>query len=55
MLRKKKGQSSLEYIVIFSAIVVAILVLAYTKIKPAVSTLLDSAAAKITTAAGTFK
>lgn len=54
MLKKNKAQSTLEYITVFSAIVAAILVLAYTKLKPAVSSVMDSAAGKITTAADNF-
>lgn len=54
MLKKSKAQSTLEYITVFSAITAAILVLAYTKLKPAVEKVLDSSADKITTAADNF-
>lgn len=54
MLKKNKAQSTLEYITVFSAIVAAILVLAYTKLKPAVEKVLDSSAGKITTASDNF-
>lgn len=53
--RKRRGQSTLEYITIFAAIVAAILVFAYAKLKPAVENVMDSAATKIQTATDTFK
>lgn len=43
----RKGQSTLEYITIFTAIVVAILVFAYTKFRPAVERVLDQSAQEI--------
>ncbi len=55
MFKKNKAQSTLEYITVFSAIVAAILILAYAKLKPAVSGVMDSAVSKITTAADNFK
>lgn len=50
MLRREKAQSTLEYIIVFSAIVAAILVFAYSKMKPAVEQVFNSSAAKITNA-----
>lgn len=55
MLRsKRKGQSTLEYIIVFTAIVAAILGIAYTTLKPAVQGVMTSAANKITNAADAF-
>lgn len=54
MFKKSRAQSTLEYITVFSAIVAAILVLAYTKLKPAVGKVLDSAADKIESSADKF-
>ncbi len=50
--RRNKGQSILEYITVFTAIVAVIVLLAMTKLRPAISHLLDNSAAKIE-AAGT--
>ena len=47
VLTRNKGQSILEYITVFTAIVAVIVLLAMTKLKPAISHLLDNAAAKI--------
>jgi len=54
MLRKKNAQSTLEYIAVFAAIVGAIIVFAYVKLKPAVEKVMDSSATKITTATSNF-
>jgi hypothetical protein len=54
MLRKKKGQSTLEYIAVFTAITAAILFFAYTKLKPAVDRVLTSSANSIEDAADRF-
>jgi hypothetical protein len=54
MLGKRRGQSTLEYIAVFAAIVAAILVFAYTKMKPAVEGVMDSSANGITSAASRF-
>jgi phosphoglycerate-specific signal transduction histidine kinase len=54
MLGKNKGQSTLEYIAVFVAIVAAIALFTYSKISPAVQKIMDSSATKINTAAGTF-
>ena len=53
--RRKKGQSTLEYIIVFAAIVVAVLLLAYKTLNPAVGTLINASAVKITNASATFK
>jgi len=54
MLRRERGQSTLEYIAVFAAIVGAIIVFAYAKLKPAVENVMDSSATKITTATSDF-
>jgi len=54
MLNRTKGQSTLEYIAVFAAIVGAIVILAYTKMKPAVEKVMDSSAAKVTQSATDF-
>jgi len=54
MFRKRKAQSTLEYIVVFSAIVAAIVVFAYSKLKPSVEKVMDSSAGKINAAATQF-
>lgn len=54
MLTKRKGQSTLEYITVFAAIVAAILVFAYTKLNPAVQSVLNASATKITNATANF-
>lgn len=54
MLVKKKGQSTLEYITVFAAIVAAIVIFAFAKLKPAVENVMDSTSTKITDAATSF-
>ena len=54
MLQAKKGQSTMEYIIVFSAIVIAILVLAYGKLKTGVDGVLGAAQSKMTNAAAKF-
>ncbi len=54
MFRKRKGQSTLEYITVFAAIVAAILIFAYGALKPAVKNVLDASATRITNATGNF-
>ena len=54
MSRKNKAQSTLEYIAVFAAIVGAIIVFAYAKLKPAVEKVMDSSATKITDASSNF-
>jgi uncharacterized membrane protein len=53
-IRKRNAQSTLEYIALFAAVVAAIAVMAYTKLQPAVESILDSAASKISEAATNF-
>jgi len=50
MLRKKKGQSTLEYIIIFTAVVGAILLAANTLIKPKMKSMLDHVSTQAETA-----
>ncbi|MCX5695854.1 MAG: hypothetical protein NTW18_04215 [Candidatus Omnitrophica bacterium] len=54
MSRRNKAQSTLEYIAVFAAIVGAIIVFAYAKLKPAVEKVMDSSATKITDASSNF-
>ena len=54
MLRKRKGQSTLEYITVFVAIVAAIILFAFSRLKPAVESIVNVSAGKITSAATTF-
>ncbi len=51
---KRRGQSTLEYIIVFTAIVAAILIFAYKTLNPAVGNVMGSAASRITNAADTF-
>lgn len=56
MLRRiKKAQSTLEYMAIFAAVVGAIVVFSYQKIKPAVEGIMDSAVTKLDGAATDFE
>jgi len=48
MSKCRRAQSTLEYIAIFAAIVGAVVIFAYSKMKPAVENVMDSAADKIT-------
>lgn len=50
MLLQKKGQSTLEYIIIFTAIVGAVLAAANSFIKPRVSGMLDHVSSQAQTA-----
>jgi uncharacterized protein (UPF0333 family) len=54
MLRTKKAQSTLEYIIIFVAIVVAVFMVAYAALRPAVEDMENQAADQISAAAGRF-
>ncbi len=54
MFRGKRGQSTLEYITVFAAIIAAIVVFAYLKLKPAVTKVLDSSSNRIQAAADEF-
>ncbi|MCX5703996.1 MAG: hypothetical protein NT066_05875 [Candidatus Omnitrophica bacterium] len=55
MWGKNKGQSTLEYITIFVAIVAAVIILAYAKFKPAVESLYNGVGSRLTNAATTFQ
>lgn len=50
MLKQKKAQSTLEYIIIFTAVVGAILLAANSIIKPKMNTMLDHVASQAETA-----
>ncbi|MDD5681434.1 MAG: class III signal peptide-containing protein [Candidatus Omnitrophica bacterium] len=50
MLRQKRAQSTLEYIIIFTAVVGAILLAANTIIKPKVTNMLEHVAGEAETA-----
>lgn len=54
MLRSRRAQSTLEYITVFAVAVAAIVGLAYTVLRPAISKMLDSSANRITNAATDF-
>lgn len=55
MLRTKKAQSTLEYIIIFVAIVAAVFVLAYSTLKPGVKKVIQQSADQMGAAADKFK
>ena len=50
----KKGQSTLEYIVVFAAIVVAAIVIAFTTLRPSVQNVMNSAAGELNNASTNF-
>jgi len=50
MLKQKKAQSTLEYIIIFTAVIGAILLAANTIIKPKMNNMLDHVATQAETA-----
>ena len=54
LLRKRKGQSTMEYIVLFTAVVAAILAFAYTSLKGGVKRVLVESGSKIDAAADKF-
>ena len=54
LLRKKKGQSTMEYIVLFAAVVAAILAFAYTSLRGGVKRVLDESGNKIDASADKF-
>jgi len=54
MLKKTKGQSTLEYITVFVAIVAAIVLVAAAILKPSVNKIFDASANKINAAAAAF-
>lgn len=55
MLRKRRGQSTLEYITVFVAIVAAIVLFAYAKLKSGVENVYNSVGDKIIAAGDQFK
>ncbi|MCM8797129.1 MAG: class III signal peptide-containing protein [Candidatus Omnitrophica bacterium] len=54
MGRIKKGQSTLEYIILFAAIVIAVLVLAYKTLQPAVQHVMNASRDVIQNASSAF-
>ncbi|MFH1245204.1 MAG: hypothetical protein V1662_01840 [Candidatus Omnitrophota bacterium] len=52
MKKNRKGQSTLEYVIIWTAVVAAILIAAKTALQPAVTGAVTSASGKITTEVG---
>jgi uncharacterized protein (UPF0333 family) len=54
MLRKRKAQSTLEYIIIFTVIVVAVFILAYKALKPGTQKVLKASSSEMETAATKF-
>lgn len=54
MLRSKKGQSTLEYIVLFAAVVAAVIAFAYTNLRTGVQSVQVEAGNKIDAAATSF-
>jgi len=47
MLKNRKGQSILEYVIVFTAIIAAIIVFAYNVLKPKVGSSLGHVATKM--------
>ena len=54
MLRSRRAQSTLEYIVVFTIVVAAIFVVAHGALRPAIVNVVDAAAAKVSNAATQF-
>lgn len=54
MLKSKKAQSTLEYIVVFTIVVAVIFVVAHNALRPAIVNLIDAAAGKVSNAATQF-
>lgn len=54
MLRKKKGQSTMEYIVLFAAVVAAVIAFAYVSLRGGVQRVQREAGQKIDDAAARF-
>lgn len=54
MLKKMKGQSTLEYITVFVAIVAAIVLVAANVLRPSINKIFDASANKINAAATIF-
>lgn len=52
MLRKRNGQSTLEYVIILTAIIAVIILAATSVIKPAMEKAMDNAAESIKTSTG---
>lgn len=55
MLKKMKGQSTLEYITVFVAVVVAIVLLAANILRPSINKVLEASADRINAAAANFQ
>jgi len=55
MLRSRKAQSTLEYIVVFTIVVAVIFVVAHSTFRPAIVNLIDAAAGKVSNAADEFR
>ena len=53
-MHKKRGQSTLEYIVLFAVIVAAVLAFTWLRMRPAVDRVMQSSADRITDAADNF-
>ena len=54
MLRKIKGQSTLEYVALFMLVVIVIVALIYAAVQPGVKKMIENAGSKITNAATSF-
>lgn len=54
MFRKRKGQSTLEYVALFMVVVITVVVIIYGIIQPGVNAMLTAAGTKITTAVAGF-
>ncbi|MDO8748254.1 MAG: hypothetical protein Q7J72_03945 [Candidatus Omnitrophota bacterium] len=54
MQNRRKGQSTLEYITVFAAIVAAIVIFSYSTLKPAVQNMMNASATKINNATSSF-
>ena len=54
MLIRRKGQSTLEYVAIWAAVVAAVVGVAASKMKPAVEGVMSSSTGKISSAASSF-
>ena len=55
MLRSRKAQSTLEYIVVFTIVVATIFVVAHGALRPAIVNLIEGAAGKVSNAAEQFR
>jgi uncharacterized protein (UPF0333 family) len=54
MLKRKKGQSTLEYITVFVVVIAAIVVVISGVLRPAVNQVITSSATRVNTAATQF-